>query len=329
MTIKTPAIAAIVITFNRKELLRQNLSLLEGQTHKLNEIIVVDNASTDGTAEMLKEEFPSVTVVNSGENMGISGGSAVGFKFAFEKKFDWYWAMDDDAFPRKDALASLVESIKLLGDEKSCLYSCHVENTENYFSEPIAIFDENKRVRQCFDFNEIKNLTKLVPSTGGPTLGLMVPHSVLEEVGYPNPDTFIWGDLEFLARIRRKGFSIYYDTQSIIHHPRPEWLEVKFPIGLIKLRPPLWRMYAFPKGPLWKYYYGIRNSIYSGLRYRNRPGFFPLFKMMCFQLLRILVLLKVEKNKLTLIKYCSWAIMDGVKGTLGKRIDPAKASAGN
>lgn len=84
-------VAAVVVTYNRKELLRECLNALLNQTRPLDEIIVIDNASTDGTQEMIAKEFPYITYVLMSENIGGAGGFHEGMKLAYEKGYDWIW----------------------------------------------------------------------------------------------------------------------------------------------------------------------------------------------------------------------------------------------
>ncbi|MER3603731.1 MAG: hypothetical protein C4298_08345, partial [Thermus sp.] len=84
-------VCAVVVTYNRKELLRECLETLRGQTRKVDHILVVDNASTDGTEEVLRAEFPEVEVLRLPENQGSSGGFHEGMKRAYEEGFDWLW----------------------------------------------------------------------------------------------------------------------------------------------------------------------------------------------------------------------------------------------
>lgn len=101
-------VCAVVVTYNRKELLRKCLAALKSQTRKPDHILVVDNASTDGTPEMLKEEFPQVEVLRLPENQGSAGGFHEGMNRAYEEGWDWIWIMDDDALPEPTALERLL-----------------------------------------------------------------------------------------------------------------------------------------------------------------------------------------------------------------------------
>lgn len=110
----TERVAAVVVTYNRKAMLDKCLSGLLAQTSPLDRIIVVDNASTDGTAEMFAAsgawENPIVEYCRLAENGGGNGGFYEGVKRAYEENYDWVWLMDDDAVPQPDALRELLNS---------------------------------------------------------------------------------------------------------------------------------------------------------------------------------------------------------------------------
>ena len=93
-------ITAVVVTYNRKELLRRCVEHLRGQTRALDNIIVVNNGSTDGTKVWLDEQT-DLDVIHQ-ENVGGSGGFYRGIQYAYEKGYDWIWCMDDDVYPESD-----------------------------------------------------------------------------------------------------------------------------------------------------------------------------------------------------------------------------------
>ena len=97
-------ITAVVVTFNRLELLKQGIECLRKQ-QKLTGIIVVNNGSTDGTREWLNAQ-PGLLVVHQ-DNVGGSGGFYTGIERAYSEGADWIWCMDDDVFPRPDCLDRL------------------------------------------------------------------------------------------------------------------------------------------------------------------------------------------------------------------------------
>src|SRR5437867_8578812 len=103
-------VCAVVVTHDRRDLLRECLAGLEAQTRPPDTILVVDNASTDGTAAMLHGEFPDVAVRRLDENEGGAGGFHEGLHEAFERGHEWLWLMDDDTVPSPTALERLLDA---------------------------------------------------------------------------------------------------------------------------------------------------------------------------------------------------------------------------
>jgi rhamnopyranosyl-N-acetylglucosaminyl-diphospho-decaprenol beta-1,3/1,4-galactofuranosyltransferase len=105
-------VSAVVVTYNRKALLVECLRALLAQTAPLEAVHVVDNASTDGTRELLAEEglLDRVTFHRLDVNGGSSGGFAHGVAVARETGAEWLWVMDDDAEPERECLQRLLES---------------------------------------------------------------------------------------------------------------------------------------------------------------------------------------------------------------------------
>lgn len=99
-------IIAVVVTYNRLELLKRNIGCLR-QNQPLSSIVVVNNGSTDGTAGWLSGQ-QGLTVITQ-ENVGGSGGFYTGMQYAYREGADWIWCMDDDVFPRPDCLEHLLE----------------------------------------------------------------------------------------------------------------------------------------------------------------------------------------------------------------------------
>ena len=106
---KTVRICAVVVTYNRKELLKRCLDGVLNQSYPVSHILVVDNASTDGTQAMLAQDYPQLEVLNLPDNMGGAGGFHAGFKRAAEIDCNLIWVMDDDALPSEGACKALAD----------------------------------------------------------------------------------------------------------------------------------------------------------------------------------------------------------------------------
>src|SRR5256885_7130786 len=102
------AVCAIVVTHDRRHMLAECLQALAGQTQPADRVLVVDNASTDGTREMVERDHPEVDVLALPTNEGGAGGFHEGMRRAYEDGAEWMWLTDDDTIPRADALEELL-----------------------------------------------------------------------------------------------------------------------------------------------------------------------------------------------------------------------------
>src|SRR5258708_30897142 len=91
-------VAAVIVTFNRKGLLIECLEAVRGQTRPCERVFIIDNASTDGTPELLADEGlldGSIEYVRLPVNTGSAGGFHEGMRRAYEAGYDWLWLLDD------------------------------------------------------------------------------------------------------------------------------------------------------------------------------------------------------------------------------------------
>ncbi len=105
----TPRVVAVVVTWNRRDLLEESIDALRGQTHRPAAIVVVDNASTDETGDYLSTQA-DLDVVRLEKNTGGAGGFAVGIEQALTHGPDLLWLLDDDTVPSPSAAEELVRA---------------------------------------------------------------------------------------------------------------------------------------------------------------------------------------------------------------------------
>src|SRR5437763_12417863 len=103
-------VCAVVVTHDRRELLRRCLRALAGQTAPLDHVLVVDNASVDGSGDMVREEFPDAELVRLDHNAGGAGGFHDGMHRAHATGAERIWLMDDDTIGSETALEELLRA---------------------------------------------------------------------------------------------------------------------------------------------------------------------------------------------------------------------------
>lgn len=205
-------IAAVVVTFNRLELLKQCIENLRNQTHKLDEIFIINNSSTDGTLDWLNEQT-DLTVITQ-ENSGSAGGQFTGIKTAYEKGYDWIWCLDDDCVAETKALENLLN----INPDSNIVLNSTVLSNESAIDGKMAfaIYDKNRDILYR-NSNECEDL--LIPSANFFN-GTLISRHIIEQIGLPLKKMFIRGEeYEYLLRIETNGFKVFTVKDSKVYHP--------------------------------------------------------------------------------------------------------------
>ena len=212
------AVCAFVLTRNRKRLLVECLEGLLGQTRPVARILVGDNASTDGTEELLRAEGildrPEVGYFRLEENAGGAGGYAEGVRRGREEDVDWLWLMDDDAEPRPDALERLLGSPPAGDPETVAL--CTAVVTPDGAIDPLHRGHVGRFMRAL---PPARYRPGSYPRLGfGSFVGFMVRTSAARLLEPPRAEFFIGcDDVEYSIRLRRQG-DIRLVPESVLVH---------------------------------------------------------------------------------------------------------------
>jgi GT2 family glycosyltransferase len=210
-------VCAVVVTYNRRELLRECLAALLGQARPADEIIVVDNASTDGTAEMLARDFGGVRALRLPKNVGGAGGFHEGIKRAYEEGYDWVWVMDDDTIAEPDSLRALLAAKDSFEEaERPCLLASKVVWTDGSL-HPMNIAT-SKRLDQDAEGVLLAAQHSAVSMRWVSFVSALLHRGVVSRHGLPIADYFIWNDdAEYTARVLRREFGVMVPASRVVH----------------------------------------------------------------------------------------------------------------
>ncbi|MGI9106032.1 MAG: glycosyltransferase family 2 protein [Pyrinomonadaceae bacterium] len=304
---KHERVCAVVVAYNRQALLRECLSALQAQTRSVDLILVVNNASTDGTAEMVTADFPRITLLNLKENIGGAGGFYEGMKWAYEQGYDWLWLMDDDARAMPDCLEKLLAQrrpntgvlVPIQRDSGGRLYGISEWRKHQYdVTEEIVAQKQARSGNFVFTF-----------------VGPLIAREIVTQIGLPNKDFFIWfDDHEYALRIKSR-------TQAeIVAVPDAVFLHNFF--GQIREVSLFGRRSTRSTQAAWKTYYGTRNQIYTLTRMGRSPR--ELLTYSSVQLRYLLGEAVYEPDRWERVKLRLQGVWDGIFGRLGKRVSPKK-----
>jgi GT2 family glycosyltransferase len=254
-------IIALIVTYNRLNLLQESINAVRSQTRLPDEIVVINNGSTDGTTEWLATQ--SLTTYRFVDNQGCSAGFAYGIKKAYELGADWIWLMDDDTIPQPEALANLEATLHRL--------ESHQKQVGYLASEVLWKDGSIHSMNRCILYQE-KTAAGLFPElhkTGkqlieyGTFLSMLLSAKVVEKIGLPYKDFFIWhDDIEYCLRINRAGYAGVYVPESKVLHATPRNYRNN--------------VFKEPYSNVWKYQYGLRNQLVTKRIYNGEKVFWSL-----------------------------------------------------
>ena len=246
-------VAAVVVTYNRCELLRECLQALLAQRHPLTKIFVVDNASTDGTGGMLAGEFAGlIELLRLPSNQGGAGGFHAGMKHAHTSgQFTWLWLLDDDTIVQRDSLERLLHAAQRLGEagDPPMLLASKVvwaDGSLHAMNQCFVKYADNARAVVAAERATLSVRTASFVS-------LLVRRTAVEQYGLPFADYFIWGDdMEYTARILRREFGVLVPDSRVLHKTATNHTALDAAPG--------------------KFYYHVRNSLWMLTRSNAWPA---------------------------------------------------------
>lgn len=210
--VKDKLVVAVIAAFNRKELLKEGLQALIAQKYPNLKVVVVDNASTDGTKEYIEDlvDEKKIYYIRSEKNLGSSGGFNLGIKKAFELKCDYVWILDDDTIVHDDSLKILMDYASKLNEDFGFLGSKVLWKDGN-------LCKMNLQRTSVFKTNEDYK-SPIVQIMLSSFVSMLIKKEVIEELGLPMEAFFIWtDDWEYSRRISRKHKS-YLINESVVTH---------------------------------------------------------------------------------------------------------------
>ncbi len=212
-------VLAIIVTYNRLELLKRCIKSISHQSVPPDKIVIVNNGSNDGTFDYLsKSSFEYI----SQDNLGSAGGWHTAIDYGVKNKYEYIWLMDDDGFPEKNALSQLLSNFS---ENISCISSVVVDETDKskmVFPMPVYVNIGKKKfiipllktrnylkLKQRYKFYEFCHLFN----------GALIRTKTVKEIGNVNKDYFLYGDeVDYFNRLKLSG-KIFTMMNSIHYHP--------------------------------------------------------------------------------------------------------------
>jgi len=258
-------IASVIVTYNRKELLVEALDSLLEQTYPVDKIIIVDNASSDGSKLHLERlgylNNNKIVYKYLDRNLGGAGGFHHGLSVALKENIDWVSMSDDDAIFEKDYFENIIKCMhqnpevhafagSVYENGELCLF--HRGKLDNKINFKFKYFDKK--------YYEKKNFLIDIFSF----VGCVINISIINAIGLPDQEYFIRNDdAEYALRVGQQTKILCVPSAKIDHRIKPK---VKNDNNETL--------------PDWKDYYDLRNHCFLAIAHSHRKALTYLYIFM-------------------------------------------------
>lgn len=235
--------ATVIVTYNREMLLRECIRYVAGQTAEASSIVIVNNASTDGTKAYLDElgkQNRSYIIINLPQNIGGAGGFAKGIGYAAKLDVDCVLLIDDDAMIANDYMEKILQARQMYPQYKAFAGAVKVNNIIDTFHRR-SVSKVGLFFKKC---GEESYLSSYFDCEIASFCGMVLDTELIRQIGLPHSTYFIWNDdVEYSLRVKENSNFLVVTAAALEH---------KTSIVLNK----------WPRRYEWRDYYAIRNRIW-------------------------------------------------------------------
>ena len=214
-------VIAVVVTYNRRDLLLESLAAVLAQTRAPDKVIVVDNASEDGTAAAVRDRFPAVHLAGLRRNSGGAGGFAAGMTLALADGADLIWLMDDDTVPEPGALRALLGARDRMAAQDRGAGRPPVLVASQVLWTDGREHPMNTPRRKPFAAKAERLAAAAagcVPIRSASFVSILVDAAECRRRGLPRADYFLWNDdFEFTTRLLRGNTGLLCPASIVVH----------------------------------------------------------------------------------------------------------------
>lgn len=254
-----PKVAIVIVNWNKKDYLLNLLNSLRNIDYENYEIIVVDNASTDGSSEAIRHQFPNIHTIVNPQNIGGTGGFNTGMRYALQKGgYKYIWLLDNDVQVENNTLNELI--IAMENDRRIGIAGSRIVDTERrditveagafirWDTIDVRPLFRNKKSLDVE--NEIEDVDYVAVCSA------LIKISALDNVGLMDERFFFfWDDMDWGLQFKENGYRVVAVLNSIVYHPT----------------------FTEKRSPLVDLYYGTRNALLTYAKHTNPLKRIPIF----------------------------------------------------
>jgi GT2 family glycosyltransferase len=216
-----PLVYIILVNYNGYKDTIECVNSLKKINYNNYKIILVDNASSDDSAKILKQKLNDCEIIKSKKNLGFAGGNNLGIKYSLDHKADYILLLNNDTIVEPQFLNNMLNSFSI--GSKIGIVGCKIM----YYSQKNIIWygggyiDWFKFIGVHYGMRQIdkgqcNNKKEMDFVTG---CCMLVRREVFEKIGLLAEDYFMYfEDVDFCAKVKNAGFVIWYNPEAVIYH---------------------------------------------------------------------------------------------------------------
>ena len=213
-----PKVSIIVLNWNGLKDTTECLESVRNLDYKNFNVIIVDNTSTDDSADRLKGDFPEITLLKNDKNLGFAGGNNVGIRYALEQGAQYVWLLNNDAVTEEDTLSKLIDT-------------ANITPKIGLLSPLVCHYGQPAKIQFCGSFIDWNNYTfpqegdfkhnDREPAANMSLWGtaLLIKRALIEDIGYLNERFFAyWEDHDYSMRSAKAGYENKVEPSARVFH---------------------------------------------------------------------------------------------------------------
>ena len=274
-----PAVWCIVLAYNGIELTLECLDTLREQDYPNLHLLVVDNASTDSTTDVLRAQAPDVEVLTSSENLGYAGGNNLGMRHALARGADLLFLVNNDTRLDSHCVTALVEEIQtppVCGAVGPMVYTWDNWQTISSAGGVVDWAAADAVNVGAGEADQGQYAARSVDFVNG--CGIMVSRTAVERVGLIDERFFMyWEETDWCLRMHEAGLDVRFQPAARMQHKAPLTWEQQSPMTLYYMGRNRLFFFARHGRGLWRIRAtaGAVRGLVHGVLYNLRQGNLP------------------------------------------------------
>ncbi|MBV9791509.1 MAG: glycosyltransferase family 2 protein [Chloroflexi bacterium] len=292
-------VGIVLVNYNGMRFMPDCLASLQQMGEPQAKIVVVDNASTDGSAAWVAEHYPSVALIQLPTNGGVTGGNNAGIEWCLANGCDYILLLNNDTVVEPDFLQHLL----LHTDARTMTVPrVYFYDNRQLLNSHIGHFDfwRGVNVQYLYGKPESASSRQMQQVTMASTCAMLIPKAIIDEVGIMDDAYFLYyDDTDFIARAVKHGAVIKYIPEAVIYH-RESSSSGGWAISPLSM------------------YYNTRNRLYFMFKHQQQK-LILIFFLVYFFLGRIVTLARhIVRGETRIATALCKGIADFFKGNMGR-----------